>query len=82
MTQPGGEKDLEHQIHELKAWIDKHARTAAAPTAEVVADLTQAIHEIGDHLVNLHRRIERIEDSNPQWTTRGWIPPPGSDSPL
>jgi hypothetical protein len=46
-----------------------------------VADLAKAIHELGDHLVTLHQRIERIENSNPEWTTRGWTPPPGSDRP-
>jgi uncharacterized coiled-coil protein SlyX len=81
MTQAGEEKGLEHRIRELKSWIDTHARTAAEPTSEVVADLTKAVQEIGDHLVDLHRRIERIERSNPEWTTRGWMPPPGSDSP-
>jgi uncharacterized coiled-coil DUF342 family protein len=81
MTQPSEERGIEREIGELKASIERYSKAAAQPTSEAVADLAKAIHELGDHLVTLHQRIERIENSNPEWTTRGWTPPPGSDRP-
>lgn len=81
MTESGDRQGIENKIHELKGAIDKYITGKQQPTPTVVADLMKAIHEMGDHLVELHRRVEAIEEMLPEWTTRGWSPPPGSDSP-
>jgi hypothetical protein len=44
-----------------------------------IDDLAKAIHTIGDHLVALHRRLERLEATQSEWTTHGWEAPPGAD---
>lgn len=72
---------LEERIGETKALLAKYMTGEAGVTPAVVAELAKAVHEIGDHLVELHRRFEKIEQTLPEWTTRGWMPPPGSDSP-
>jgi hypothetical protein len=43
------------------------------------AELANAIHRIDEHLVTLHERLARIEETQAEWTTRGWEPPPGAD---
>lgn len=73
-------RTLEDEIHDLQARLAAYARGDEHPSAKVVADLSAAIHDLGDHLVALHQRVERIEDSQGEWTTRGWEPPPGADS--
>ncbi|HXX90966.1 MAG TPA: hypothetical protein VEI83_12180 [Acidimicrobiales bacterium] len=79
MAQPGDQRSVEHDIHDLKESLSEYAGGDAHPSSKVVADLTKAIHDIGDHLVALHQRIERLEETNKEWTTRGWEPPPGAD---
>lgn len=74
-------QEIENRIRELKETLEKYTTGKEHPMPAAVADLTKAIHEIGDHLIDLHRRIEKIEETHPDWTTRGWTPPPGSDSP-
>jgi len=74
------ESNIEKAVAKLKATTARHAREKQL-SPEALADLTNAIHDIGDHLVDLHRRIKRIEESQEEWTTRGWLPPPGSDHP-
>jgi len=69
------------RISELKASLDKYLTGAEKPTAEALAEVTKAVHELADHIVDIHKRFERVEDSLPEWTTRGWMPPPGSDIP-
>ncbi|GEM_PF-2280001 len=81
MTQTGDRRNLEERIRELKASLDKHVTSEAELTTAVAADLTKAVHELADHLVYLHRRFEKMEGTLPEWTTRGWTPPPGSDAP-
>jgi len=79
MVRPGDHRSVEHDIHDLKASLAEYAGGEAHPSPKVVADLSKAIQDIGDHLVALHQRIERIVETNPEWTTRGWEPPPGAD---
>ncbi len=81
MAQPGEKRSVEHEIEDLKASIGKYLTGEAQLPSEVASDLTKAIHDLSDHVVNLHRRIEKIEDTHDEWTTRGWMPPPGSDRP-
>ena len=81
MGPTGDEPGLERDIAKLKASIGKYLSGTSGVSSEVAADLTKTIHELGDHVVDLHRRIEKIEDDHEEWTTRGWLPPPGSDSP-
>jgi uncharacterized coiled-coil protein SlyX len=81
MTQTGDRRNLEDRICELKASLDKYITSEAELTTAVAADLTKAVHEIADHLVDLHRRFDKMEETLPEWTTRGWTPPPGSDTP-
>ena len=81
MAQAGDKRRVEHAIDSLKAPIGKYLKEGAHLTPEVVADLTKAIHGLSNHLVDLHRRIEKIEETHDEWTTRGWMPPPGMDRP-
>ena len=46
----------------------------------LVADFTKAVHKIGSHLAALQQRIDRLQQDENRWTTRGWEPPPGADS--
>jgi hypothetical protein len=71
---------IEQRIKELRASLAKYETGAAQLDAQAVADLTKAVHDIGDHLMELSGRIDRIEDNREEWTTRGWNPPPGGES--
>ncbi len=71
---------IEQRIKELRASLAKYETGTAQLDAEAMADLTKAVHDIGDHLMELSGRIDRIEDTQEEWTTRGWIPPPGGES--
>jgi ubiquinone biosynthesis protein UbiJ len=81
MAQASGRRGVEHEIEQLKASIARYRTEETHLSSEVVADLTKAIHDLSDQLVNLHRRMETIEDTRDEWTTRGWEPPPGRDRP-
>jgi TRAP-type uncharacterized transport system substrate-binding protein len=81
MTRPGDKRSVEDEIQDLKASLEKHTRKEAQLPSDVVTDLTKAIHDLSDQVVSLHRRIEKIEESQPEWTTGGWLPPPGTDRP-
>jgi hypothetical protein len=81
VSETSDQNNLEGAVGHLKASTARYAASDAELSREALADMTNAIHEIGDHLVDLHRRISRIEESQDEWTTRGWLPPPGSDSP-
>ena len=80
MPEVGGHPNAEGRISELKASIAKYLSAAEEPTAEALADVTRAIHELADHVVDLQKRFERAEESLPEWTTHGWEPPPGTDA--
>jgi hypothetical protein len=82
MAEPADTSDkrgLEHELDELKASMEKYHKGEVKLTSEVVTDLGRAIHDLSGHMVDLHRRIEKIEQTHDDWTTRGWMPPPGSD---
>jgi chromosome segregation ATPase len=81
MAEPGEQQRFEREMEDLKASIEKYLTREGQLPSQVVGDLTKAIQDLSDHLVNLHRRIEKIEDTHDEWTTRGWMPPPGSDRP-
>jgi hypothetical protein len=72
-------RSIEHQIEELKESLAQYEKKAADIDSETVADLARAVHDIGDHLLDVSRRVKRMEDSQEEWTVRGWDPPPGSD---
>jgi hypothetical protein len=72
--------NVEERVSELKASIGKYLTGAEEPTAESLAEVTRAVHELADHVVDLHKRFESIEKSLPEWTTQGWIPPPGGSA--
>jgi hypothetical protein len=80
VSEVNDQRNIEEAVADLKTSTARYASGKASPSTEVVADLTRAIHDLSDHLVDLHRRIKKIEDSQDEWTTRGWLPPPGSDS--
>jgi hypothetical protein len=71
---------IEQRIRELRASLAKYESGAAHLDAAAMADLTKAVHDIGDHLLELSGRIDRIEDTREEWTTRGWSPPPGGEA--
>ena len=81
IPKPRDRGSTEQEIADVKASIEKYRTEGAQITSEVTADLTKAIQDLGDHLVNVHRRVEKIEDTHDEWTTGGWVPPPGSDRP-
>ena len=68
---------LERRIRELRTSLAKYETGAQELDPEAMADLTKAVHVIGDHLMELSERIDRIEDNREEWTTRGWNPSPG-----
>ena len=71
---------LERRIKELRTSLAKYEAGALELDPEAMADLTKAVHEIGDHLMELSERIDRIDDNREEWTTRGWDPAPGGGS--
>jgi hypothetical protein len=77
MAEEPDRRTVEQELRDLARTLDKHASGGVQLSEEVVTDLGKALDVIGDHLVNLHRRIEKLEESTPEWTTRGWDPPPG-----
>jgi hypothetical protein len=79
--QTGEEQGIERRVKDLKASIERYAKEGAPPSSEVMADLSKVIHELCDHVVTLDRRLEQIENTQEEWTTKGWVAPPGSDSP-
>lgn len=79
MEEPPETRTVEQEIRDLVRSLDKHISSDVQLSSEVVADLGKAIHGIGDHLVDFHRRIEKLEEDKPEWTTRGWELPPGRD---
>jgi hypothetical protein len=81
MPGTGDRPNPEGRIRELKASIDKYLSGAEEPTGQALAEVTRALHELADHFVELDKRFERVEASLPEWTTQGWMPPPGSISP-
>lgn len=77
MTEPRREPTVEEELQRLKGTLDKYTEGHTNPTPEVVADLTKAIHQLDDHIIELHRRLETVEASQEEWTTRGWTAPSG-----
>ena len=71
---------LERRIKELRTSLAKYETGALQFDPEAMADLTKAVRDIGDHLMKLSERIDRIEDNREEWTTRGWNPAPGGGS--
>jgi len=77
MAESPEKRNVEQELRALMRSLDKYVSGNAELNSEVVTDLGKAIHAIGDHVVDLHQRIERLEEGTPEWTTRGWGPPPG-----
>jgi len=77
MAESPEKRSVEQELRELMRSLDKYVSGNAVLSSEVVTDLGKAIHDIGDHVVDLHQRIQRLEEDKPEWTTRGWEPPPG-----
>lgn len=80
MPRTGDHPNPEDQIRELKASIGKYLSGAEEPTGEALAEVTRALHQLADHVVDLDRRFERVEASMPEWTTEGWTRSPGSSA--
>jgi hypothetical protein len=80
MPGTGDHPNPEERISELKASIGKYLSGAEEPTGEALAEVTRALHELADHVVELDKRFERVEASLPEWTTQGWRPSPGSNA--
>jgi hypothetical protein len=75
MPGTGDRPNPENRIRELKTSIDKYLSGAEEPTGEALADMTRAVHELADHVVELDRRFERAKATLPEWTTEGWTSP-------
>lgn len=80
MSESRGELTIEQRLQGLKETLSRYKKGHPIPTPEVVTDLARAIHELGDHLSELNRRLEKLEQDKEQWTTKGWIDP-GSSEP-
>ena len=77
MAEKPEKRTVEQELRELATTLDKYGSGEGRLTKEMVTDLSKAIHGIGGHLVDLHHRVEKLEENTPEWTTRGWDPPPG-----
>lgn len=75
VAEHGAEPTVEEAVRRLKTSVARYAVKGSEPTHEAVADLAKAINEVGDHLVALHHRIDKLEEDLPEWTTRGWQSP-------
>jgi hypothetical protein len=79
MTAEEAKAGVIEDLEMLKVSIEKYATGVAEVTPALAADLTKAIHELSDHVASVVRRVQAIEDSQPEWTTHGWLPPPGGE---
>lgn len=77
MVENPEKRSVEQELRDLVRSLERYVAGSIQPTSQVVTDLGRAIRDVGEHLVNLHRRIEKLEADTPEWTTRGWTPPPG-----
>jgi hypothetical protein len=80
MPGTGDHSNPEDRINELKASIGKYLSGTEEPTGEALAEMTRALHELADHVVELDKRFERVEASLPEWKTEGWMPSPESNA--
>ncbi len=80
MPGTGDRPNSEDRIRELKASIGKYLSGAEEPTGEALAEVTKALHELADHVVDLDKRFESVVASLPEWTTQGWMPSLGGDA--
>jgi len=80
MTERPSTPSIAQELRRLQEKLETYTKGHTNPTGEVLADLAKGIHELGDHMIALHERLESLEANTPQWTTRGWEPPPGADS--
>ncbi|MGA2521525.1 MAG: hypothetical protein ABSG81_11995 [Acidimicrobiales bacterium] len=77
MAQEPKNRTVEQELRDLANTLGKYTSAEVALSGAVVTDLDRALHGFGDHLANLHRRIEKLEEQTPEWTTKGWGAPPG-----
>jgi predicted nucleic acid-binding Zn-ribbon protein len=78
-----GSRPAEDEIEDLTQSLNKPGADEMGARTDLARDVTNTIHRIDDHIVALPRRIERleegVEESEEEWTTRGWEPPTGAD---
>jgi len=79
MSEPPDSPRIEQELRHLKEKLETYTKGHTNPTPAVLADLAKGFDRLGDHVIALHRRLEKLEANTPQWTTRGWEPPPGTD---
>ncbi len=79
--EPAKAEGTEGELEKIKASIEKYSTGDTEPTAKALGDLTKAVRDLSDQVATHERRLKSIEDSHPEWTTHGWIPPAGSDIP-
>jgi len=79
MDQSGEERGIERRLRDLQVSMERYAKEGSQPTSEVMTEISKVIHELCDHVVTLDRRLEQIESTQEEWTTKGWIAPPGTD---
>lgn len=77
--EPHAEPTIAREARRIKETLDKYMAGRTAATEEVVTDLANAIHDLSDHLTTLDRRLKKLEEDQPEWTTRGWIGPEGTN---
>jgi hypothetical protein len=77
MAEEPRKRNVEQELRDLANTLDKYASAEVQISGEVVTELDKALRGIGDHLVDLHRRVEKLEEQTPEWTTKGWGLPPG-----
>lgn len=72
MTHTEDPEGPERDIEALKAKLEQYRAGNAQLDSKALADLARAIHELSDHLLKLHRRMARIEQTHDAWSTRDW----------
>lgn len=79
MQGPNAAPTIEQELKKIKGTLSKYKTGHPTLTPEVIIDLTKAIHDLSDHVIALDRRLKKLEEDQPQWTTRGWIGPEGTN---
>lgn len=80
VPEPNAEPTIEQELTRIKGTLNQYKTGHPTPTQEVVVDLTKAIHDMSDHVIALDRRLKKLEEDQPEWTTRGWIGPEGTNT--
>jgi len=63
MTEPRSKPTVEQELRNLRDTLERYTKGHTNPTPKVAADLTKGIHELGDHMIALNRRLQKLEET-------------------